>query len=67
MEIVRENNQIKFIIPDDILEITEIQKFIDYLRFREITSKSKADQADANKLSDEINQTWWNKNKHKFE
>ncbi len=67
MNIVRENNEIKFSIPDDIIEIIEIQSFIDYVRFREITSKSKATQEDADMLSDEINQSWWGKNKHRFE
>jgi hypothetical protein len=67
MNIVRENNEIKFSIPGDILEINEIQSFIDYIKFREITSKSKATQADADMLAEEINQSWWDKNKHRFE
>lgn len=67
MNIVRENNEIKFSIPADIIEISEIQSFIDYIRFREITSKSKATQKDADMLAEEINQSWWGKNKHRFE
>jgi hypothetical protein len=67
MNIVRENNEIKFSIPDDILEINEIQSFIDYIKFREITSKSKATQVDVDMLAEEINQSWWDKNKHRFE
>ncbi|MCK4662286.1 MAG: hypothetical protein KAT68_05435 [Bacteroidales bacterium] len=67
MNIVRENNEIKFSIPEDIFEINEIQNFIDFIRFREITSKSKATQEDADKLAEEINQSWWDKNKHRFE
>jgi hypothetical protein len=45
----------------------EIQKFLDYIRIREITSKSNATQEDADKLANEINQSWWGKNKYKFE
>ncbi|MBI9037605.1 MAG: hypothetical protein JEY97_05680 [Bacteroidales bacterium] len=67
MNIVRENNEIKFSIPEDIFEINEIQNFIDYIRFREITSKSKATQENADNLAEEINQSWWEKNKHRFE
>lgn len=67
MEIVRENNEISFSIPDGIFEINEIQSFIDFIRYREITARSKATQEDADKLAEEINQTWWEKNKHKFE
>ena len=57
---------ILFSIPDDIFEISEIQSFIDFIRFREITAKSKASQEDADKLAEEINQSWWEKNKNKF-
>jgi hypothetical protein len=32
----------------------------------EATSKSKAKQADVDKLANEINQTWWEQNRHKF-
>ena len=67
MNIVRENNEIKISIPDGIFEISEIQNLIDFIRFREITSTSKATQEDADKLAEEINQSWWDKNKHRFE
>jgi len=67
MKIERENNQIKISIPDDLIDISEVQDFLDYIKFREIQEKSKAGQQDAAKLSEEINQSWWEKNKHKFE
>lgn len=67
MEIVRDNNQISFSIPEGIFKINEIQSFIDFIRFREITAKSKATQKDADQLAEEINKSWWEKNKHKFE
>lgn len=31
MNIVRENNKIKFSMPEDIFEINEIQNFIDFI------------------------------------
>ncbi len=46
--------------------LSEIQELIDYLKFKSITSKSKAKANDAEKLADEINQSWWNKNKDKI-
>ena len=67
MRIERENNEIRFTIPDNIVDIDEIQNFIDYIRFKEITAKSKGTSSDANKLADEINQSWWDKNKSRFE
>lgn len=67
MRIERSNNEIKFTIPDNIVGIDEIQSFIDYIRIKEISSKSKGTDSDVNNLSDEINQSWWKKNKSKFE
>lgn len=67
MRIERSNNEIKFTIPDNIVDIDEIQSFIDYIRIKEISSKSKGTDSDVNNLSDEINQSWWKKNKSKFE
>jgi hypothetical protein len=67
MRIESANNEIKLTFSKNALDITEIQSFIDYIKFREINSLSKATQEDANKLAEEINQSWWDKNKHKFE
>jgi hypothetical protein len=38
----------------------------DYLRYLEITSKSKANQSDADNLADELNKNWWSKNRKRF-
>jgi hypothetical protein len=43
-----------------------LQRLIDYIKYLEATSKSKAKQADVDKLANEINQTWWEQNRHKF-
>lgn len=67
MKIERDNNEIRFTIPDNIIDIDEIQYFIDYVRFKEVTSKSRATKEDSEKLAEEINKSWWDKNKIKFE
>lgn len=67
MKIVRENNEIKISLPDNLMDINEIQNMLDYFRYREISSKSKATQKDADDLANEINKSWWEKNKHRFE
>lgn len=67
MRIERENNEIKISFSEKLIDINEIQSFIDFIRFREINSKSKASQEDADNLSEEINQSWWEKNKNRFE
>jgi hypothetical protein len=43
-----------------------LQRLIDYIKYLEAASKSKAKQADVDKLANEINQTWWEQNRHKF-
>jgi hypothetical protein len=67
MKVVRENNEIKISLPDNLMDLNEVQNMLDYFRFREIASQSKATQMDADKLSDEINNSWWDKNKNRFE
>ena len=43
-----------------------LQRVIDYLKYLELTSKSKATQADADKLAEETNSSWWEANKSRF-
>ena len=67
MRIETTNNEIILTFSKDAVDLTEIQNFIDYVKFREINSQSKATQKQADELADEINQAWWEKNKKKFE
>ena len=43
-----------------------LQRLIDYLKYLEATSASKAKQADIDKLADEVNSSWWEANKSRF-
>ncbi len=43
-----------------------LQRLIDYVKYLEATSKSKAKQRDVDKLADEVNASWWTKNKKRF-
>ena len=43
-----------------------LQRLIDYAKYLEATSKSKARQSDVDKLADEVNASWWAKNKKRF-
>jgi predicted trehalose synthase len=47
-------------------DIFGIQRLIDYAKYLEATSQSKAKQSDIDKLANEVNTNWWNKNKHRF-
>jgi hypothetical protein len=67
MKVIRENNEIKISLPDNLIDINEVQNLLDYFRYREISSKSKGTQKDADALANEINKSWWDKNKRRFE
>ena len=43
-----------------------LQRLIDYVKYLEATSKSKAKQEDVDKLADEVNASWWEKNRKRF-
>jgi len=53
MTIERTNEEIIIRLPSST-NIADVQKLLDYLRFREITSKSKASQKDIDKLVLEV-------------
>ena len=48
------------------VNLEDIQKSLDFIRYKEILSKSKATQSDVDTLAKEINSNWWNKNKSKY-
>ncbi|GHT57343.1 hypothetical protein AGMMS49982_24320 [Bacteroidia bacterium] len=59
------NNQIMISFSSGT-DIFGIQRLIDYAKYLEATSKSKARQADIDSLASEVNTNWWNNNKHRF-
>jgi len=65
MQIERTNNVILIRIAPGT-NIVELQRILDFLKFREIASKSKATQAQIDKLSTESKSAWWKNNKDRF-
>ncbi len=65
MTIERTADEIIVKLPTNV-NIEEIQRFLDYLRYKEIVAKSTATQEDADKLAREVNKSWWDKNKNRF-
>jgi len=61
-------------IQDNRIQITlssavdglDLQRLIDYIGYLESVAESKATQADADRLADEVNMSWWGKNKSRF-
>lgn len=53
-------------IPNYLIESNLVQKFLRYLEFQEIVKDSQMNENEAWKLSEEIKQDWWDKNKDWF-
>ena len=65
MIVERTSSQIIITVSPKI-DVFGFQRIMDYLDYLEITSKSKATQADADNLADELNENWWSENRNRF-
>jgi hypothetical protein len=59
------NNQITIQVSSSI-DSFGLQRVIDYIKYLEATSKSKVKQTDIDKLADEVNTSWWTKNRKRY-
>ena len=66
MIVERTNNDQIVITLSSSVDKFGLQQVIDYLKYLEATSKSKAKQADVDQLADEVNASWWAKNRKRF-
>jgi hypothetical protein len=55
------NNQYVIQIDQSSISLNDVQKMLDYLRFKGIVAKSQATDADIEQLSADINQSGWQK------
>ena len=65
MQIERTNNEILIRVASST-DLTGLQRILDYIKFREIASKSKATQEEIDEFAKESKSTWWDKNKSRF-
>jgi len=65
MKVERTDNEIIIKIPDSI-SVERAQQIIEYIRYLESTSSSKATQEDVDNLANDVNREWWEKNKSYF-
>jgi hypothetical protein len=65
MLVERTDKQITIKISADV-DSFSIQRLIDYAKYLEATSQSKVKQLEVDKLSDELNNDWWEKNRNRF-
>lgn len=65
MLIERTNSEVIIRLPSYV-DTVGLQRLIDYLSYKEATSKSKAKQLQVDKLAKEVKKGWWKKNKGRF-
>lgn len=65
MYIERTKNEIIIRLPSYV-NTDGLQRFIDYLCYKEATSKSQATQDDIDQLAKEVKKGWWAENRSKF-
>lgn len=66
MLVERTNNDQIVITLSSSVDTFGLQRLIDYVKYLEATSKSKAKQSDVDKLADEVNASWWSQNRKRF-
>lgn len=65
MQIERTNKEILVRLPLET-DLVGLQRILDYLKFREIVSKSKASQKKIDAIASESKESWWKNNKSRF-
>lgn len=65
MLVERKNNEV-IVRLDGAIDVDFLQRTLNYLRYLELGAKSKATQAQINKLAKEVKKGWWKKNRDKF-
>lgn len=63
MLIERTSNEVIIRLPSYV-DTEGLQRLIDYLSYKEATSKAK--QSDVDKLAKEVKKGWWKKNRNRF-
>lgn len=65
MVIERTNKEIIFRLPVNI-DVSGLQRIVNYLKYKEAVMKSQGTEAQANELANESKKRWWNENKERF-
>lgn len=65
MVIERTDKEVIIRLPANI-NVDGLQRLVDYLTYKEATSKSEAKQEDVDDLVRETKESWWKKNKERL-
>jgi len=65
MFIERTNKEV-IIHLDASVDTNDLQDFLNYARYKELTSKFKVSQKEVDQLANELNKDWWSKNRKRL-
>jgi len=65
MLVERTNKEVIIRLPASV-DTEDLQDFLNYARYKELTSNFHVDQKEVDKLADHINSKWWTKNGKKL-
>lgn len=65
MLVERTNKEVIIRLPASV-DTEDLQDFLNYARYKELTADFKTDQKEVDKLTEQINSQWWAKNKSKL-
>ena len=62
MVVERTEKEIIIRLPASV-NTEDLQSFLNFARYKELTSNFNIDQKEVDKLSEEVNDNWWTKNR----
>jgi predicted nucleotide-binding protein (sugar kinase/HSP70/actin superfamily) len=65
MLVERTNKEVIIRLPASV-DTEDLQDFLNYARYKELTANFKVDQKEVDKLADKINTKWWTENRDKL-
>lgn len=65
MLVERTTKEVIIRLPASV-DTEDLQDFLNYARYKELTSNFKVDQKEADRLANQINTKWWAKNRTKL-
>ena len=65
MLVERTSKEVIIRLPASV-DTEDLQDFLNYARYKELTANFKTDQKEVDKIANEINAKWWTKNRSKF-
>lgn len=65
MVIERTSDEVIIRLPASV-DTADLQRFIDYLIYKEATANSKATQEQIDRLAKKVKEGWWEKNRKRF-